>query len=553
MYRKTTNNMFKKIVLALVAISSIGLLSAFQTSTDPSQRPKLVVGIVVDQMRQEYLLRFYDQFGEGGFKRLMNEGFMARNAHYNYIPTYTGPGHASVYTGATPAVHGVIANDWYSRELKRTVYCAEDTTVAALGGSESAGKISPDNLLSTTITDQLKMATQGHAKVIGVSIKDRGSALPAGHRADGAYWYDGRTGEMMTSTFYVNELPEWVKEFNAQELPKKYLSQTWSPLLPIEQYTASADDVSDYEVGFADQEVFPYDLRAINKNSNSYGLLSTTPFGNTLVLDFAKAALDAEQMGQDDITDFLAVSFSSTDYIGHNFGAQSKELEDTYLRLDRELAELFELLDQQVGENEYLVFLTADHAVVDVPKLLVDANMPGGYLEISKIGNILNQDLQEKYGEGEWIEHASSQIILNHDLIEEKGEDLREMQQYVADRLLDFRGIKETYTAANMRELEYTRGQRQLLQMGYNFQRSGDVLFVIEPGYLNSSRYQGTSHGTGYNYDTHVPMLFYGWNVNPGSSVKYQAITDIAPTVAMLLNIALPDGATGQPVEEIFE
>ena len=553
MYRKTTNNMFKKIVLALVAISSIGLLSAFQTSTDPSQRPKLVVGIVVDQMRQEYLLRFYDQFGEGGFKRLMNEGFMARNAHYNYIPTYTGPGHASVYTGATPAVHGVIANDWYSRELKRTVYCAEDTTVAALGGSESAGKISPDNLLSTTITDQLKMATQGRAKVIGVSIKDRGSALPAGHRADGAYWYDGRTGEMMTSTFYVNELPEWVKEFNAQELPKKYLSQTWSPLLPIEQYTASADDVSDYEVGFADQEVFPYDLRAINKNSNSYGLLSTTPFGNTLVLDFAKAALDAEQMGQDDITDFLAVSFSSTDYIGHNFGAQSKELEDTYLRLDRELAELFELLDQQVGENEYLVFLTADHAVVDVPKLLVDANMPGGYLEISKIGNILNQDLQEKYGEGEWIEHASSQIILNHDLIEEKGEDLREMQQYVADRLLDFRGIKETYTAANMRELEYTRGQRQLLQMGYNFQRSGDVLFVIEPGYLNSSRYQGTSHGTGYNYDTHVPMLFYGWNIKPGSNVKYQRITDIAPTVAMLLNIALPDGATGQPVEEVFE
>ncbi len=545
--------MFRKILLALAAISSISLLSAFRTSSDPGQRPKLVVGIVVDQMRQEYLLRFYDQFGEGGFKRLINEGFMARNAHYNYIPTYTGPGHASVYTGATPATHGIIANDWYSRELERTVYCAEDTTVSAVGGSAGEGQISPRNMLSTTITDQLKMATQGRAKVIGVSIKDRGSALPAGHRADGAYWYDGSSGEMMTSTFYMDALPEWVKKFNAQKLPAKYLSQTWSPLLPIEQYTASADDASDYEVGFADQEEFPYDLGELNKNSNSFGLLSTTPFGNTLVLDFAKAALDAEQMGQDEITDFLAVSFSSTDYIGHNFGAQSKELEDTYLRLDRELAAFFELLDQQVGENEYLVFLTADHAVVDVPKLLVDAKMPGGYLEISKIGNIINQDLEEKYGEGEWVEHASSQIILNHDLIEEKGKDLQEMQQYVANRLLDFRGIKETYTAANMRENEYTRGQRQLLQMGYNFQRSGDVLFIIEPGYLNSSRYQGTSHGTGYNYDTHVPMLFFGWNVKPGSSVKYQSITDIAPTVAMLLNIALPDGATGQPVEEVFE
>lgn len=545
--------MFRKIFLSLIVISSIGLLSAFRVGTDPGQKPKLVVGIVVDQMRQEYLLRFYDQFGEGGFKRLMNEGFMARNAHYNYIPTYTGPGHASVYTGATPATHGIIANDWYSRDLKRTVYCAEDTTVTAVGGSEKAGQISPDNLLSTTITDQLKMATQGRSKVIGISIKDRGSALPAGHRADGAYWYDGSTGEMMTSTFYMNELPDWVEEFNAQKLPAQYLSQTWSPLLPIEQYTASAEDASDYEVGFADQDEFPYDLGAINKNSNSYGLLSTTPFGNTLVMDFAKAALDAEQMGQDEITDFLAVSFSSTDYIGHNFGAQSKELEDTYLRLDRELAEFFELLDQQVGENEYLVFLTADHAVVDVPKLLVDAKMPGGYLEISKIGNILNQDMQEKYGEGEWIEYAGSQIILNHDLIAEKDEDLHEMQRYVADRLLDFRGIKESYTAANMRENEYTRGQRQLLQMGYNFQRSGDVLFITEPGYLNSSRYQGTSHGTGYNYDTHVPMLFYGWHVKPGSNVKYQRITDIAPTVAMLLNIALPDGATGQPVEEVFE
>ena len=545
--------MFTRTFLALVIISSLGLISAFRISTDPGQKPKLVVGIVVDQMRQEYLLRFYDQFGEGGFKRLMNEGFMARNAHYNYIPTYTGPGHASVYTGTTPATHGIIANDWYSRDLKRTVYCAEDTTVAAVGGSEGAGQISPENMLSTTITDQLKMSTQGQAKVIGISIKDRGSALPAGHRADGAYWYDGSTGEMMTSTFYMDELPEWVKQFNGQKLPAKYLSQTWSPLLPIEQYTASAADASDYEVGFADQEVFPYDLGEINKNSNSFGLLSTTPFGNTLVLDFAKAALDAEQMGQDEITDFLAVSFSSTDYIGHNFGAQSKELEDTYLRLDRELAEFFELLDEQVGENEYLVFLTADHAVVDVPKLLVDAKMPGGYLEISKIGNIINQGMQAKYGEGKWIEYAGSQIILNHDLIAEKGEDMRQMQQYVADRLLDFRGIKETYTAANMRENEYTRGQRQLLQMGYNFQRSGDVLFVTEPGYLNSSRYQGTSHGTGYNYDTHVPMLFYGWNIKPGSNVKYQAITDIAPTVAMLLNIALPDGATGQPVEEVFE
>lgn len=531
------------------------LLSSSTPKTEPSQRPKLVVGIVVDQMRQEYLLRFYNQFGEDGFKRLMNKGFMARNAHYNYIPTYTGPGHASVYTGTTPATHGIISNDWYSRELKRTVYCAEDTTVSAVGGSESAGQISPRNMLSSTITDQLKMSTQGRSKVIGISIKDRGSALPAGHRADAAYWYDGSSGEMMTSTFYMEDLPSWVKQFNQQKLPKKYLSQTWNTLLPIEEYTASADDDSEYEVRFSDDEpsTFPYDLKRLNKNAKGYGMLSSTPFGNSLVVDFAKAALEEEDLGQGAETDFLAVSFSSTDYIGHAFGAQSKEVQDTYIRLDRDLADLLNTLDKRVGEGNYLVFLTADHAVLDVPKLLVDARMPGGYLEISKISTFIEQDLKEKYGEGKWIEHASSQLLLNHQLIEEKGVDLEEIQDFVADRLMDFKGIKETYTATTLRKFEYTRGQRQLLQMGYNFQRSGDVVYTLDPGFLNSSRMQGTSHGTGYNYDTHVPVLFYGWGVKAGESVRYHTITDIAPTLSMLLNITLPDGADGQPIEEIFE
>lgn len=543
-------------MMLLWAIACFSLLTASATpNTDPSERPKLVVGIVVDQMRQEYLLRFYDKFGEDGFKRLMNQGFMARNAHYNYIPTYTGPGHASVYTGTTPATHGIIANDWYSRELKRTVYCAEDTTVSAVGGSEGAGQISPRNMLSSTITDQLKMTTQGRSKVIGISIKDRGSALPAGHRADAAYWYDGSTGEMMTSTFYMEELPSWVQQFNKQKLPAKYLSQTWNPLLPLEEYTASTADDSEYEVRFSDDRpsTFPYELKELNKNSNSYGLLSTTPFGNTLVVDFAKAALAAESLGQGAETDFLAVSFSSTDYVGHAFGAQSVELEDTYLRLDRDLADLLNTLDEQVGEGNYLVFLTADHAVVDVPKLLVDTNMPGGYLNVSKISTIIEQELKDKYGDGKWIEHASSQLLLDHQLIEDKGVELEEIQDFVADRLMDFKGIKETFTATTMRKFEYTRGQRKLLQMGYNFQRSGDVLFTIEPGFLNSSRMQGTSHGTGYNYDTHVPMLFYGWGIKAGESVQYHRITDIAPTLSMLLNITLPDGANGQPVQELFE
>lgn len=548
--------MLRRVLLSgIVALSVISLYCAFTNKTDPSQRPKLVVGIVVDQMRQEYLLRFYEKFGEDGFKRLMNQGFMVRNGHYNYIPTYTGPGHASVYTGTTPATHGIIGNDWYSRELERTVYCAEDTTVMAVGGSEDAGQISPRNLLSTTITDQLKLATQGNSKVIGVSLKDRGSVLPAGHMADGAYWYDGGTGEFMTSTFYMNTLPDWVKAFNKKKLADKYLNQIWQTVLPIESYTESGPDDNAYETVFSGKEapVFPYDLSQIRKNNNGWGLLSSTPFGNTIVVDFAKAAMEAEQMGEDEITDFLAMSFSSTDYLGHAFGPDSKELQDTYIRLDRDLASFFQYLDQQVGSGNYLIFLTADHAVVDIPKFLVDNKLPGGYLQTSKIGSIIEQELQKKYGEGEWIEHAGSEFFLNQELIEAEGHSLKEMQAIVANRLLDYKGIKETFTATELQRNEYTRGRRMLLQRGYNFKRSGDVLYTTESGFLNSDRMTGTSHGTGYTYDTHVPILLYGWGVKGGETVCYYEITDIASTVSMLLNIALPSGEDGNPIIEIFE
>ncbi len=533
----------------------LGIFSSFQLKNDPSEHPKLVVGIVVDQMRQEYLLRFYNKFGEDGFKRMMNQGFMVRNGHYNYIPTYTGPGHASVYTGTTPATHGIIANDWYSRELKRTVYCAEDTTVAAVGGSAEAGQISPKNLYSTTITDQLKLATQGKAKVIGISVKDRGSALPAGHMAEAAYWYDGTTGEFMSSTYYMDALPDWVKNFNKKKLPAQYLSQTWNTLLPIETYTESEADENDYENVFTGMEnsVFPYDLKKLAKSNDGMGLLSTTPFGNTLVAEFAKEAVIAESMGADTITDFLAVSFSSTDYIGHAFGPQSKEVEDTYVRLDRDLASFFQFLDQQVGEGNYLVFLTADHAVVDVPQSLIDKKLPGGYLNGNDIESALKKEIQEKFGEGDWIEHAGDQIFLNRELMQSKNQEPEELQRWVAQRLQDFEGINETYAATDMQRNEYTRGQRKLLQMGYHFQRSGDVLYTMEPGFLKSENTKGTSHGTGYTYDTHVPILFYGWGVKAGDSVNYYDITQIAPTVAMLLNIALPSGADGNPIVELFE
>jgi predicted AlkP superfamily pyrophosphatase or phosphodiesterase len=518
------------------------------------KKPKLVVGIVVDQMRQEYFYKFQDRYTEGGFKRLMNEGYMMKNAHYNYIPTYTGPGHASVYTGTTPSTHGIIANNWYVRKLEKMIYCAEDSTVTAVGGTASNGKISPRNMLSTTISDELQFSTNRRSKVVGIAIKDRGASLPAGHMGD-AYWFDNRTGEFMTSTYYYEELPTWVKELNSKNLAQEYLSGKWETLFPIETYVQSIADDNPFEGPFIGMETtaFPYDLPALMEYNDGYGLIATTPFGNSLTLDMAYAALEGEQLGKRGETDLLAISFSSPDYIGHRFGPTSVELEDNYLRLDRELEKFFNHLDKEYGKDEYLIFLTADHAVADIVDYMLSVNVPAGNFNTRHILTQMRGFCALSYGQGNWISNFSNeQVYINHDLAKENGIDVETIQRELAEFLLRFEGIKEVYTASDMRRLDYLTGRKQLLQMGYNHKASGDLLLILEPGWLSSS-WRGTTHGTGYTYDTHVPIVFMGWNIPKGESSRYVRIIDIAPTLSMLLNIRLPNGATGQPILEILE
>ncbi|MEX2567321.1 MAG: alkaline phosphatase PafA [Cyclobacteriaceae bacterium] len=521
---------------------------------DGNKRPKLVIGIVVDQMRQEYFYRFKDRYGEGGFNRLMQDGFMMTNGHYNYIPTYTGPGHASVYTGATPETHGIIGNNWYVRSLGKSIYCAEDSTVTAIGGSEKNGKISPRNLLSSTITDELRFATGKRSKVVGIAIKDRGAALPAGAMGD-AYWYDAGSGEFMTSSYYHDEIPQWVKDFNEQGLPEKYLSQNWEPLFPIETYVQGAPDDNEFESPFIGMETptFPYDLAGLKENNGGFGLISTTPFGNSLTLDMAYAALEGEKLGKNRETDFLAISFSSPDYIGHRFGPSSVEVEDNYLRLDRELATFFAHLDKEFGKGEYLVFLTSDHGVADVVNYMKSEGVSAGSLDTRFLMTQLKGFTNQQYGEGEWISNYSNeQVFLNRKRIDEQGFDMEQVQKDIAEFLLRFDGIKETYTASDLRRMEYNRGRKHLLQMGYNHKASGDVLVILEPAWLSNS-VRGTTHGTGYTYDTHVPIVFYGWGVKAGSSSRKASITDIAPTLAIMLKTRLPNGATGTPIFEILD
>lgn len=529
------------------------LLIIFSTILSGQDKPRLVVGIVVDQMRYDYLSRFYNDFEEGGFKRLIEDGFLFKNAHYDYTPTKTGPGHASIYTGTTPARHGIIGNDWFARAIDRQVNCVEDTTASVVGG-DSNGKVSPRNLFTTTITDELRLYYNFNSKVVGVSLKDRGAALPAGHNPTGAYWYDLRSGNMITSTYYAQKLPTWVNEYNKQERPFELITAKWELLKDESIYNESIADQNEYEqpIRSGMGVTFPHDLSQHKKDPS---IIKYTPFTNTIIREIALKAVEGEELGKDSIPDFLAISFSATDDVGHRFGPRSMEVQDTYLRLDLELKEILTYLDQTVGKDNYLVFLSADHGATDVPSYLYKNKMPAGYHNNGYIKSILNEELAKKYGEGKWISSIiNEQIYLNHSLINEKGLDPKPLKQIIIERLLKEDYVVEAFDRDVVAMRMFTDPTLIRLQNGYNNKRSGDVLYNLTPSNLNDAfGRKGTDHRTPYAYDTHIPIIFYGKGIKKGSSVRKVDITDIAPSLSLLLDISLPSGSSGEPLKELFD
>lgn len=519
------------------------------------ERPKLVVGIVVDQMRYDYLTRFYNKYGEGGFKRMMNEGFTCKNNHFNYIPTYTGPGHASVFTGTTPKYHGIISNNWYDKELKKMVYCAGDTAYNSVGTTKRSGQMSPHRMQTTTFADENRLFTQMRGKTIGIAIKDRGAILPAGHSANAAYWFQGgNEGHWISSTFYMNKLPKWVDEFNNSNKAKSYFKE-WNTLYAIDTYTESGSDLNNFEGTFNGKEsaTFPYDLNALKKKNNGFNILKATPYGNSLTTDFALAAIEGEQLGKDNITDVLTVSFSSTDYVGHKFGVNSKEIEDTYIRLDKDLERFLLALDEKVGEGEYVVFLTADHGAIDVPAYLQSVKIPSGYLDNRARKALFQKFLMDKYGTVDIVEDISNnQIFLNRAMITALNLDLVAVQDAIVNEQITYKHVSKAYTSATMASVDFTQGIEALLQKGYNQKRSGDVILVNDPAYISYGK-TGSTHGSGLNYDTHVPLLFFGKGIKRGHTYQKTEITDIAPTMSALLGISFPNFAIGKPLEFVLE
>ena len=515
--------------------------------------PKLVVGIVVDQMRVDHIYRYWDNFGEGGFKRLVNEGSFQRDAHFNYAPTQTGPGHASVYSGTTPAHHGIVANDMFVRDTGAGLYCVQDDRMSGVGGAGSKGQRSPFNLLSTTIADELERRTDRRSKTIGIAMKDRSAILPIGRTGDAAYWFfEGTDGHFATSTWYMKELPQWINDFNAQGLALKYLNTTWDLLLPRERYRQVLPDANPYEepLAGASEATLPQDLGTLFKASGgNTALLRFLPGSNTLTTDLALAALHGEGMGKDAITDLLAVSFGAPDEIGHQMGLRAVEMEDMYLRLDLELARLLVALDEQVGQGEYTVFLTADHAAGDVPEYLKDLRASAGYVDMQPLINAVDSALSVQFGPGQWVrKRVKEQLFLNDSLMLVRELDPAVVQRAAADILLKDQAIAEALTASDLVRITYPCGIRKMIQQGFMPMRSGDVCFALRPNHAASYPgmvKQGTDHGAPWTYDTHVPVILFGKGVKPGEVLLHTAITDIVPTISAIIGMALPDAATG--------
>jgi hypothetical protein len=540
--------------LLAIAFSLFGVSLSAQTpvaATTP-ERPKLVVGLVVDQMRWDFLYRYSEKYGQGGFKRLLREGYSCENTHINYSPSYTACGHTCVYTGSVPAIHGITGNNWFDIKQNKYVYCTEDTTEKTVGSTSKAGMMSPRRMLTSTVTDELRLATNFKSKVIGVAIKDRGSILPAGHSANAAYFYDPSAGNWITSSYYMKELPAWVQQFNDYKLPDKYLKDNWATLQPIEKYTESHEDDVPFEGTFETETkpVFTHKVGEIVKPA--YKILAATPYGNSFTLKFAEGAILNEHLGNNTVPDFLAVSLSSTDYIGHRFGPNSVEVEDCYLRLDKDLEEFLLFLDEHVGKGNYVLYLTADHGAAHVPDFMKEHKIPAGVFPIDTVLSQLKSKLKDQYGEGDWVlSFENMQLTLNNKLIAERNADKAKMKKDIHDFLIQFDGVVSVMDLENLDKELMEPSLKADIANGYYPKRSGEIFVQFEPGWFEGMP-KGTTHGTVYPYDTHIPLVWMGWHVTHGEDHSDIHMADIAPTVAALLHIQEPNGNVGKVIKGLW-
>ncbi|MEN3040203.1 MAG: alkaline phosphatase family protein [Bacteroidia bacterium] len=519
---------------ALAIIAFLSLLSA--------QRPRLVIGIVVDQMRTDYLWRFSYK-ASGGFSRLLKEGLIFWNCHYPYFPTYTAPGHASIYTGATPAYHGIVANTWYDRKLRQSFYCVTDTSVRPVGTTSAVGQRSPRTLWASTITDELRYASRFQSKVISIALKDRSAILPGGHSPSLVVWFDSKSGRWITSSYYADTLPSWVEAFNQ----RRYLDSLQK--LPWQLHHAhDCIDESPYEGPIGQQVAFPH--RPI-----SYEELLLTPAGNWLTLQLARQAIEAEQLGQrKGVTDFLAISLSSTDLAGHQFGTESCEIEEMYLTLDKQLGDFLSYLSRRFRQEDLLLFLTADHGAAPTPEILAERGWRMGRFSTRDLLMEAQKYLRRELHLSDTLMPIASFVNQSFYLSEALSPSQRREAMYLLKQwLLHQQNITHAYTADELAGPGGAFYAFDRLQAGFAPSRSGDVIVVYAPGWIEGEGYTvGTSHGSIWSYDTHVPLVWWGGGLSNGAIYERISITAIAPTLAFILRTPIPSAAFTPPLTEVL-
>jgi predicted AlkP superfamily pyrophosphatase or phosphodiesterase len=548
--------LFKNIFILIFSILLINNTSG-QGAYIPPEKPKLVIGIVVEQLRYDQIEKYRDRFGENGIRRLLNEGTYFKNASYNYMLTQSAPAHAAIATGTEPSFNGITSDSWYLPLRNEMIYCTQDNTVAPVGGSFEAGLHSPVNLLSSTFSDELEMATNGKAKVFSVGLKESSAILSAGHSANGVYWYDNTTGSWMSSTWYIDSLAAWVNDFNALRLTDSYLNNPWTLLKQKEDYADCLPDSNKYELGFNGINYFPYDLKKISSKGlintkRDYSILRETPFGNSFTCDFAIRLLEEESLGKDDITDYLAVNFSATDNIGHRFGPSSVEIADALFRLDRDIEQLLKYLNDSLGKKNYLIYFTSAHGVSEIPSVLEKNRVPTGYFKQTQALQLLKSYLNAVYGQGDWVKgYYEKQIFLNRILIEDAKIPLEDIQKKVARFLVQFTGVASAYPYSAFEANDFSNGHLKRIVNSFSPQRSGDIIITLNPGWVEKSDYV-TNHNSPYEYDSHVPLIWYGWTVNRSSVTRKVSMSDIAPTLSSLSKVPFPNACTGEPLIELM-
>lgn len=547
--------------IALVIVFSLCVCSVQAQKKDEVKRPKLVVGIVIDQMRWDYLYRFYDRYTDGGFKRLMNEGFNCQNTFINYLPSFTGPGHATIYTGSVPAIHGIASNDWIDNKTGKTVYCVEDKTVAAVGGSSKAGQMSPRNLLTTTVIDEFRLISGYVSQVCAISLKDRGAIIPGGHSISniptcGAFWFDDSTGNFMSSSYYWRTLPDWIQQFNNKRYADTLINKEWHKLYDRYSYQTTTNGYLDnnrYEGKFKGEQypTFPHQLS--KTSDKGYNGLRYLPGGNKIIFQLAKQALWEGEIGKSFSTDFLCLSFSATDYVGHMYGPNSHEVEDMYLRFDKDLASFLHILDGAIGVGNYTVFLTADHGAAHNSELLKDLKIPAGNKSEKEAFKELTAYLKQTTGKDSLLRAlADYQVYLNEPKIQ-SAQQREEIKKLIVDWLYKQDGVAYAIDMEHMQNEYIPEPIKTMIVNGYNKQRSGCIQIILQPGWYSDSHTTGTTHGTWNPYDTHIPLLWYGWGIPKGETHRKVNMTDIAATLSALLHIQMPNGCVGNVITEITD